>query len=66
MNRVPVNQCRQCGAAIIAAEWSEHLSDRCIRNVWSCDACDYQFEDTVYLSPRKLADVIGFEANPVA
>jgi len=28
-----------------------------IRNVWSCRACGYQFEDTVYLSPRReLAD----------
>ena len=50
MNRVSVNQCAQCGADIIAAEWSEHLTDHCIRNVWSCDACGYQFEDTVYLS----------------
>ena len=50
MNRVSVNQCAQCGADIIAAEWSEHLSESCVRNVWACDACGYQFEDTVYLS----------------
>jgi hypothetical protein len=34
----------QCRADIIAPESSEHLSDYCIRNVWSCDACGYQFE----------------------
>ena len=36
--------------AIIAPEWSEHVSDPCVRHVWSCEACGYQFEDTVYLS----------------
>ncbi len=61
------NQCSQCGAAIIAAEWSEHLSDHCVRNIWSCDDCGYQFEDTIYLPPRKLADrTIGSEASPAA
>jgi hypothetical protein len=43
------NRCAQCGAAIVAPEWSEHLSEQCIWNVWSCDACEYRFEDTVYL-----------------
>jgi hypothetical protein len=27
-----------------------------VRNVWSCDACGYQFEDTVFLSAREAAD----------
>ena len=56
MNRVPVNECAQCGAHLVAAAWSEHLTDSCVRNVWSCDACGYQFEDTVYLSAREAAD----------
>ena len=56
MNRMSVNECAQCGADLTAAEWSEHLTDHCIRNVWSCDACGYQFEDTVYLSTREAAD----------
>jgi len=51
-----VNECAQCGADLTAAEWSEHLTDHCIRNVWSCDACGYQFEDTVYLSTREASD----------
>ncbi len=50
------NECAQCGAGIIAPEWCEHLSDDCVRNVWSCETCRYQFEDTVYLSAPKLAD----------
>jgi ribosomal protein L37AE/L43A len=43
-------KCAQCGVDIIAPEWSEHLAERRVRNVWSCDLCGYQFEDTVYLS----------------
>jgi hypothetical protein len=34
VNRVSVNQCAQCRTDIIAPEWSEHLSDYCIRHVW--------------------------------
>jgi ribosomal protein S27AE len=45
----PNRKCAQCGADVIAAEWSEHLPDRRVRNVWSCESCGYQFEDTVYL-----------------
>ncbi len=48
-------ECTQCGADIIAPEWAEHLSDHRVRNVWSCEACEYQFEDTVYLA-REAAD----------
>jgi hypothetical protein len=56
VNRASVNQCAQCGADIIAPQWSERLADHCIRNVWSCEACGYQFEDTVYLSAPESAD----------
>ena len=57
MTRVIVNQCAQCRADIIAPEWSEHLSNDGVRNVWSCGDCGYQFEHTIYLSARQLADV---------
>jgi C4-type Zn-finger protein len=56
VNRITVNQCAQCGADLIAAAWSEHLSDYCVRNMWSCDACGYQFEDTVCLSAREVTE----------
>ena len=36
MNRVSVNACARCGLDMIAPEWSGHVSDRCVRNVWSC------------------------------
>jgi ribosomal protein L37AE/L43A len=51
-----VNECAQCGANLIQPEWSEHFPDHRIRNVWSCDACGYEYEDTVYYSARELAD----------
>jgi len=54
MDTGPVIQCAQCGGAIVAPEWSEHRSERCVRNVWSCEACGYQFERTVYFSAPKI------------
>ena len=45
-----VNECPQCSAVIIAPHWFEHLSDHCVRNVWFCEACGYEFQETVYLS----------------
>ena len=56
MNKVTANECPQCGGHMIAPDWSEHLSEHCVRNVWSCEACSYQFEDTVYLSAREVMD----------
>ena len=48
-----VRPCAQCNADIIAPTWSEYLSTGCVRNVWSCDDCGYEFEDTVFvLAPR--------------
>jgi hypothetical protein len=42
----------QYGADLIAAEWSEYLSAGCVRNIWTCDACGYDFEDSVcFFSP---------------
>jgi len=43
-------KCAQCGADMIAPEWSEHVSDRRVRNFWSCEGCGYRFEDAVYFS----------------
>ena len=52
MNRILLSKCPQCGAELIPAFagmiWSEHRSDHSIRNVWSCEACGYQSEHTVY------------------
>jgi len=41
--------CADCGDVVIAPEQSEHVSERYIRHLWSCEACGYQFETAVYL-----------------
>jgi hypothetical protein len=41
------NPCPQCGASLLAPDWSEYLSERCVRHMWSCEACDYAFETSV-------------------
>lgn len=41
--------CAQCGDVLVAPEWSEHVSDRCVRHLWLCDACGYEFETSVFL-----------------
>jgi hypothetical protein len=35
----PFHLCPNCGAYVLAATWAEWASERCIRNVWSCDGC---------------------------
>ena len=56
MRKGSVAECAQCGATIIAPEWSEHRSECCVRNVWFCEACGYQFEHAAYLSAGEFAD----------
>ena len=52
MYRVFGGECPQCGADVIAPEWSERVSAP-----WSCDTCDFQFEEVVCLSASDLAAV---------
>jgi hypothetical protein len=42
------NACQQCGSWLLAPDWSEHISERCVRHTWSCEACGYQFETAVF------------------
>jgi len=42
------NICPQCSAWLLAPDWSEHLNERCVRHIWSCDACGYEFETAVF------------------
>lgn len=41
------NVCPQCSKWLLAPDWSEYLSERCVRHTWSCEACGYQFETSV-------------------
>jgi ribosomal protein L37AE/L43A len=36
--------CAKCGEALIAPEWSEHVSERLVLNLWSCTKCGLRFE----------------------
>lgn len=50
------NTCPQCSKWLLAPEWSEHLNERCVRHTWSCDACGYEFETTVFFpAPAQAA-----------
>ena len=49
------NNCPQCSAWLLAPDWSEYLSERCVRHTWSCEECGYAFETAVFFaapSPR--------------
>ena len=42
------NICPQCSAWLLAPDWSEHLSERCVRHIWSCETCGYGFDTAVF------------------
>jgi hypothetical protein len=47
--------CAQCGEALVAPTWSEHVSERHVRHLWECEACGYEFETAVYFRLRLAA-----------
>jgi predicted RNA-binding Zn-ribbon protein involved in translation (DUF1610 family) len=55
-NEKPLHFCPNCSAYIIAATWSERLSDRCVRNVWSCDVCGFEFETAATFTMRRTSN----------
>jgi hypothetical protein len=44
------NNCPQCSAWLLAPDWSEYLNERCVRHTWSCEACGYEFETSVFFN----------------
>jgi hypothetical protein len=48
----PVTPCAQCGELLFAPEWSEHVSERRVRHLWVCEACNYKFETLVCFPAR--------------
>ena len=42
------NFCQQCNAQLLAPDWSEYVNERRVRHNWSCEACGYVFETTVF------------------
>jgi C4-type Zn-finger protein len=59
VSRVIGSDCPECGADIIAPKWSEHVFAYCVRNVWSCEACGHQFEDTVHIASELGINTMG-------
>ena len=47
-----MQHCAQCGAPLAAPEWSEQVSERRMRHLWSCEACGYEFETSIYFAGR--------------
>ena len=45
--------CPQCADTLVAPEWSEHVNERCVRHLWSCETCGYEFETVVYLQESR-------------
>lgn len=46
--KIPLHLCPNCSAYVIAATSSERVSDRRVRNMWSCEACGNEFETLAY------------------
>ena len=63
MTGISVHACAHCGADMIAPEWSAHLAEHCVRNVWSCAACGYQFKDTVCFATQETMDAAPIFAS---
>jgi ribosomal protein L37AE/L43A len=49
----PLQLCPNCAAYIIAATWSERVSKRCVRNVWCCESCGFEFETSAYFPAQR-------------
>jgi ribosomal protein L37AE/L43A len=44
-----IHLCPNCSSYAVAATWSERVSERCVRGVWSCEVCGCEFETSAYL-----------------
>ena len=50
--------CAQCGVGLIAPVWSEHVNERQVRHLWSCDDCRYEFETLVFFQSAEQPDAV--------
>jgi ribosomal protein L37AE/L43A len=55
----PLQSCPNCAAYIIAATWSEQVSERCVRDVWSCESCGFEFETSAYFPVQRIPNRSG-------
>jgi predicted RNA-binding Zn-ribbon protein involved in translation (DUF1610 family) len=47
--------CTNCGDVMIAAKSSKYVSERCVRNSWSCDVCGFEVETTATFTSRRTS-----------
>ena len=48
----PLRLCANCSDAIIAATSLQYVSERCVRNSWSCDVCGFECETAITLNDK--------------
>jgi transcription elongation factor Elf1 len=48
-------ECAQCGAQLLAPDWSEYVQERRLRHLWSCEPCGYSFETTISFAATGVA-----------
>ena len=52
----PLRLCTICGDAMIAATSSQYVSERCVRNSWSCDVCGFEVETNAIFTLRRTSN----------
>jgi hypothetical protein len=55
----PLRPCPNCAAYIIPATWSERVSERCVRDVWSCESFGFEFETSAYFLVQRIPNRSG-------
>ena len=48
--------CTNCGDAMIAAKSSKYVSERCVRNPWSCDVCGFECETAAIFTMKRTSN----------
>jgi len=51
----PLRPCTNCGDVMIAAKSSKYVSERCVRNSWSCDVCGFEVETTATFTSKRTS-----------
>ena len=51
----PLPLCTNCGDVMIAAKSSKYVSERCVRNSWSCDVCGFEVETTATFTSKRTS-----------
>lgn len=57
--------CTRCGDVLVAPEWSQHMGDRRIFNLWSCAKCGSCFADISICSPGDAEPIGDFKKEDV-